>query len=487
MADILDSIDSFDGGDDETTLVGEESQALSLSHDSHDPSDDAHDEQPGVYDDEDDADFSHSIHKAEESGAPISTTFTDLMDDIDVIGLDGEDASDDDDVHDEGMSGTLVGHDVDVSHHDDDSSMSHDEAQTLTSAIRTSAIATYVLLSAAHEGRAYKAMGYSTWRDYVKTEFDMSVQNSYRLLNVATVISEIEKVAPEGVHVKITQAQARDLRKELPAITEQIRCQTEGLNADEAIEAIDDIITDHRQQIRDNEQATVDEDQRLEEVDEEGDRHGFDDDATATLNAHDDTDRYDDDTIDAPVQETRRNTAMDDIDGAAYGEEPPLPDDDEDGLHSSLSRTDTNNLYDLVTVLSTVQTLTDPGHAAIIVPCDKRDEMAHMARQCRRYMDLFLEAMDHISSTLDEDNRVSSADPSQGDAPATRYDGTEYDDDAAETYGDESRDGTIPSPFSHDDSLHGNAVPPFEDELIDDDALSSIATDHESNEGDGKA
>src|SRR5919106_4677116 len=45
------------------------------------------------------------------------------------------------------------------------------------------------LLLEAHNRRAWQALGYKTWEEYVKTEFDLSRRRSYQLLDQARVIN----------------------------------------------------------------------------------------------------------------------------------------------------------------------------------------------------------------------------------------------------------------------------------------------------------
>lgn len=66
------------------------------------------------------------------------------------------------------------------------------EAMELTSRIKGHVAKAWVLLSEAHERKAHLAMGYGTWAEYVETEFEMSRSYSYRLLDLASVIRELE-------------------------------------------------------------------------------------------------------------------------------------------------------------------------------------------------------------------------------------------------------------------------------------------------------
>lgn len=163
--------------------------------------------------------------------------------------------------------------------------MSEGKAREVTDAIRAAASATYVLLSQAHEGRAHKALGYATWADYVNTEFDISAARSYQLLDLSKVIKNIEEATPDGTRIKLTEAQARDIKRELPKITKQIEEETEGSSPDEARDAVDRIIEEAREQKRADEKAVADREKSVNEALDEGRRQGLEDAATAMLDA----------------------------------------------------------------------------------------------------------------------------------------------------------------------------------------------------------
>ena len=88
------------------------------------------------------------------------------------------------------------------------SEMGQAEAQEITNAIKSAATVTYALLAKAHEGKAHQSLGYDSWGEYVKAEFEMSPQRSYQLLDLSKAVKMIEAAAPEGTHIKLTEAQA---------------------------------------------------------------------------------------------------------------------------------------------------------------------------------------------------------------------------------------------------------------------------------------
>ncbi len=97
------------------------------------------------------------------------------------------------------------------------------EARDLTEQIKTSVERVYLLLLRAHEGKAYTALGYRTWGDYVRAEFDMGRQHSYRMLDQGRVIREITAAAGVSPMGDISERDARDLKPHLAEVTEQIR------------------------------------------------------------------------------------------------------------------------------------------------------------------------------------------------------------------------------------------------------------------------
>ena len=114
------------------------------------------------------------------------------------------------------------------------SELTYEQATKLTESIRNTSKVLWVLISRAHSGKAWIALGYTSWESYVVAEFDISRSRSYQLLNQAKVIQEIESNVPEGTHIVISESEARDLRGVLDEVLPQIKTQTEGLSPEEA-------------------------------------------------------------------------------------------------------------------------------------------------------------------------------------------------------------------------------------------------------------
>lgn len=120
------------------------------------------------------------------------------------------------------------------------------EAEELTAHIRNAADVMWVLIARAHAGRVWEALDYPSWEAYVRDEFDMSRSRAYQLLDQAKVVAAIQAAAPVGTEVKISEKSARDLRKVLAPVVEEVAEKTEGMDPDDAGETIDGILNEWR-------------------------------------------------------------------------------------------------------------------------------------------------------------------------------------------------------------------------------------------------
>ena len=131
----------------------------------------------------------------------------------------------------------------------EEGAMTKAAAEEVTEAIKSYATATWVLVKRAHDGKAWKSLGYSTWADYVKTEFDMSASRSYQLINQAEVIAALEDAAPTGTKLLLTEAQTRDIKQQLPRITEKVKNETAGDDPAMAASKINEMVQKEREAI----------------------------------------------------------------------------------------------------------------------------------------------------------------------------------------------------------------------------------------------
>lgn len=242
--------------------------------------------------------------------------------------------------------------------------MDETEAREVTEAIRSAATATYILLAHAHEGKAYKALGYDTWADYVREEFEISSQRSYQLLDLSKAVKMIESAAPEGTNVKLTEAQARGIKKELPKITEQIAEATKGKTPEEAEEEIDRIVGDVREQKKADDKAIAEKQAKIDEAEAEGYHKGLEAAADALLEA----------------------------DGA--GQMGSNADDEfiemeVSGDGGSLSPQDSMDLYNFFSVLTGASSLPEPDDFVKIIPKSRASEIDNQIIEAAAWFNRF--------------------------------------------------------------------------------------------------
>lgn len=93
--------------------------------------------------------------------------------------------------------------------------LNHDDAHRLTCEIKAATESIWSKVKLAHDGCAWSALGYPSWREYVKQEFQMSKQHAFRLLNYANVREALEE-SPMGDSMP-NERTARPLTKLPPA------------------------------------------------------------------------------------------------------------------------------------------------------------------------------------------------------------------------------------------------------------------------------
>lgn len=134
------------------------------------------------------------------------------------------------------------------------------EARELTEHIRSVADALYVLIARAHAGRAWEPLGYNSFADYVRAEFDISKSRAYQLLDQAKVVAEITAAAPDGTQINITEAAARDLKHVIGELAPDIAEATANVDPDDAAGIIEELIEDYRNRDDDNDESDEEED-----------------------------------------------------------------------------------------------------------------------------------------------------------------------------------------------------------------------------------
>jgi hypothetical protein len=117
-------------------------------------------------------------------------------------------------------------------------------ARELTDRIKASADQLWVLLLEAHERRAWVALGYASWAAYVRAEFHISRSRSYQLLDQGRVIRALQSVSTS---VDISEAQARDLKPRLAAVTEAVRSRVAAEASGSVADTVAQVVEDERQ------------------------------------------------------------------------------------------------------------------------------------------------------------------------------------------------------------------------------------------------
>lgn len=233
---------------------------------------------------------------------------------------------------------------------DDLEEMTEDEATEITGAIRSTITATYVLLYRAHEGKAYKALGYGSWKEYIAGEFDFSVQRSYQLLDLAKTVEVIESVAPGGTDLSLTEAQARDIKRELPKITERVKEETAGKDPAEASDIVDSIVEDSRQQQKDDEKVMAEDDASREEREQQAENARLESQADSLLEPDADAN----------------------LGGEAAGD---YADFSVEGDGSEMSKRDTMSLYNFFNMLTGFESLPEPHEMLKLIPQEREEQV----------------------------------------------------------------------------------------------------------------
>lgn len=125
-------------------------------------------------------------------------------------------------------------------------------ARALTERIRQTAGDLWSLLAQAHDQRAWEALGYGSFRDYVSGEFEMSRRHAYRLLDQARVVDAISSAS--GVtnwsHRPVSELEARELKPHLEMVVQNVHDATVDTEPELKEEAARAAIEETRKQIR---------------------------------------------------------------------------------------------------------------------------------------------------------------------------------------------------------------------------------------------
>lgn len=120
------------------------------------------------------------------------------------------------------------------------------QAEDLTRSIRDAAEVIWVLIARAHAGKAWKALGYDSWAEYVREEFNMSRSRSYQLLDQAKVIEAVNAAIPDGAEVTVSESSARELKYVIQEAVPEIKEKTKGLEPAEAVRVTQEILAKYQ-------------------------------------------------------------------------------------------------------------------------------------------------------------------------------------------------------------------------------------------------
>lgn len=262
-----------------------------------------------------------------------------------------------------------------------------DQAREITDAIRSTSEVLYVLLARAHAGKAWQALGYSSFQAYVREEFDMSRSRAYQVLDQARVVAAIEDAAPDGVDLPaISEAAARDLRGIIGEVGQEIQERTADLEPNEAGKVVEEIVEKYRDEVRDRREEDALEREEAEQ--DAAERRGFSD---------------------------TSNT------GVYTPPPPPSFDDDEDDddFDPALLRRNVQAAYDLYSSLSALKSMPDIYSVIDTIPPERRTQINDSIANSVDWLQEFMQAW--LAQPWQEGN----ADPSSDDDGYDDYDGDE--------------------------------------------------------------
>lgn len=120
----------------------------------------------------------------------------------------------------------------------------------------------HVLIARAKTGKAWLALGYSSFAEYVDSEFHISRSRAYQFLDQHKVVAAIAANLPEGAEMPIvTEAAARDLKWVLEDLLAAIRERTQCGDPGDASGVVADTISEYRDVRRDLHRPPMDESQ----------------------------------------------------------------------------------------------------------------------------------------------------------------------------------------------------------------------------------
>lgn len=116
------------------------------------------------------------------------------------------------------------------------------KARELTDQIKAGLGHVSLLLMEAHDGKAWSALGYGTWSDYVRLEFGLSRSRSYELLDHGRVLRSLASAAGMSGIPDISPFAAQQIKPHLSQLTKEIGTRSAGLSERQAMVLITDLV-----------------------------------------------------------------------------------------------------------------------------------------------------------------------------------------------------------------------------------------------------
>jgi hypothetical protein len=134
-------------------------------------------------------------------------------------------------------------------HHDNEHPLDEVGARDLTEKIKGATRQVCMLLFEAHRRRAWQALGYTSWDQYVLSEFGLSRTRSYELLDQGRVIGAIMAAADISGIPDISAYAAGQIKPFLPEVIDSVRRETTGLPETQAMVTISRLVSERRTMI----------------------------------------------------------------------------------------------------------------------------------------------------------------------------------------------------------------------------------------------
>lgn len=120
--------------------------------------------------------------------------------------------------------------------------LSLSEARELTHQIKSGVCHVSSLLLKAHDGRAWSALAYTSWAEYVHVEFGFSRSRSYELLEHARVLQALTQAAGLSGIGDISPYASSQIKPHLPELIHEIQIQASGRSEVEARRVVTELV-----------------------------------------------------------------------------------------------------------------------------------------------------------------------------------------------------------------------------------------------------